>query len=357
MGPPAGLTMSTAHTTPQGTSSKSKVHIPPNVPWTQWPIGCGIEASEGQDQGFVFLGAPIGPKDFQANYIRDTVQDVKDLTDSLPLIMDAHAEFALIWSCFALPKVMYVLRTVDSEGMDGQWQHFDDLMRDSFSRIIAAPTSDSQWRQASLPTTMGGLGFRSPIPHASGAFLCSVTGSALLAQQFTQGQGITKTLDFQKTDLATRMATPIPEDQLLASSQKSLSLQVDLNLKALCDAEATSPRDKVRVTSLTAPHTGDWLNVVPLPVLGLHLRPVEFKYAVSYRLGIPLYQDDGTCPACGRASDRFGDHSLATSGTISSGWPRQPAQGPPGRTRPSSQAPTAALRTSSSRCGGPMDAM
>jgi hypothetical protein len=45
---------------------------------------------------------------------------------------------------------------------------------------------------------MGGLGFRYPIPHASGAFLCSVTGSALLAQQFTQGQGITETLDFQK---------------------------------------------------------------------------------------------------------------------------------------------------------------
>jgi hypothetical protein len=58
--------------------------------------------------------------------------------------MDAHAEFSLIRSYFPLPKVMYVLRTVDSEGMDGEWQHFDDLIRKSFTKIIAAPTSDSQ---------------------------------------------------------------------------------------------------------------------------------------------------------------------------------------------------------------------
>jgi hypothetical protein len=58
--PPAGLIMSTANTSRPG-KSKSKVHIPPNTEWTQWPIGRVIEASPGLDHGFVFLGAPIGP--------------------------------------------------------------------------------------------------------------------------------------------------------------------------------------------------------------------------------------------------------------------------------------------------------
>jgi hypothetical protein len=44
--------------------------------------------------------------------------------------MDAHAKFAPIRSCFALPKVMYVMP-------------FDDVIREAFTRIIASPTSDS----------------------------------------------------------------------------------------------------------------------------------------------------------------------------------------------------------------------
>ena len=44
--------------------------------------------------------------------------------------------------------------------------------------------------------------------------------------------------------------------------------------------------------------------------LGLHLRPQEFVAAVKLRLGIPLYEVAGPCPACQRPGDRLGDHSL-----------------------------------------------
>ena len=33
--------------------------------------------------------------------------------------------------------------------------------------------------------------------------------------------------------------------------------------------------------------------------------------ALQYRLGIPVFQKDGICPACGAASDREGDHAIA----------------------------------------------
>ena len=37
----------------------------------------------------------------------------------------------------------------------------------------------------------------------------------------------------------------------------------------------------------------------------------EFRIALRYRLGIPVFQEDGDCPACGALSDSFGDHAIA----------------------------------------------
>jgi hypothetical protein len=73
----------------------------------------------------------------------------------------------------------------------------------------------------------------------------------------------------------------------------------------------TQIRDKARMGSLGLPHTGDWLNVVPSPTLGLHLRPSEFRYSVLYRLGAPLFQSEGPCTACSAPSDRYGDHAIS----------------------------------------------
>ena len=55
---------------------------------------------------------------------------------------------------------------------------------------------------------------------------------------------------------------------------------------------------------------GDWLNVVPSQVLGLQLRGQEFRIAVLYRLGAPVFSSEGPCLACGAPSDRLGDHAV-----------------------------------------------
>ena len=62
--------------------------------------------------------------------------------------------------------------------------------------------------------------------------------------------------------------------------------------------------------SLADSHAGDWLTAPPSAALGLLLQPQEFVAALRYRLGHPVYARDGPCPACGRPSDRFGDHSM-----------------------------------------------
>ena len=71
-------------------------------------------------------------------------------------------------------------------------------------------------------------------------------------------------------------------------------------------------RDKARLASLGLAHTAAWLNVVPCPALGLKLRGPEFRIAVLYRLGLPVYELDGYCVACGQAgSDRYGHHAVS----------------------------------------------
>ena len=63
----------------------------------------------------------------------------------------------------------------------------------------------------------------------------------------------------------------------------------------------------------TLPHAGDWLHAAPILALGLHLQPLEFVLAASYRLGLPLYRVEGaspTCPACHQPADIYGIHAM-----------------------------------------------
>jgi hypothetical protein len=69
-------------------------------------------------------------------------------------------------------------------------------------------------------------------------------------------------------------------------------------------------REKARLTSVGLPHAGDWLNVIPSPTLGLHMRAAEFVVSVKYRLGVPVFPKAGQCPACNHHSDVLGDHAF-----------------------------------------------
>ena len=66
---------------------------------------------------------------------------------------------------------------------------------------------------------------------------------------------------------------------------------------------------KLNLVSL--PHSGDWLLVVPSPSLGLQLKDGEFRNSALYHLGMPVFEFDGSCEACGAGfSDEFGDHAI-----------------------------------------------
>ena len=110
--------------------------------------------------------------------------------------------------------------------------------------------------------------------------------------------------------LLRQKADEISVEELPEMTQKMISLEIDKKLKTCLSQSLTEKRDKARLASLGLEHAGAWLNVIPSPILGLHVRPQEFRYSVLYRLGAPIYPSIGPCPACKKESDRYGDHAI-----------------------------------------------
>ena len=144
---------------------------------------------------------------------------------------------------------------------------------------MGANVTDTEWLQAQPPVTKTGLGLRSADKHSSSAFLSSIAQSETWISQIVQGfdsrllntdvalihysnmVGETEVLDF---------------DQISHESQKSLSHRLDSTLHEQVVSGATSVRNKARLGSLGLANSGSWLNSVPNPTLGLHMRLQKF---------------------------------------------------------------------------------
>ena len=237
-------------------------------------------------------------------------------TELLPLLKDPHCEFVLLRSCLALPKVMFLLRALDTSEHTDLLETFDSITRGALSRILGTAVSDQQWLQAKLPVAMGGLGLRAAEDHAPVAF-----ASSLLASQRLVAALLGKADD----ELPPSLPQPVLDritlkqgdhastESLTGVSQKASSLKVDLfNQSILLNNlnEEGQVREIARLRSLGLPRAGDFLSVVPMPALGLHLRAPEFVPCLKYRLGVPVYAVDSTCPSCSAPSDKMGDHAL-----------------------------------------------
>ena len=67
---------------------------------------------------------------------------------------------------------------------------------------------------------------------------------------------------------------------------------------------------KIVMASLCLPFAASWLNCVPIPALGLHMRSNEFVAAIKFRLGMPVYSQERECTFCGANNDIMGDRAM-----------------------------------------------
>ena len=276
--------------------------------------------SRVQDTGIKLLGSPIGDEDFVRRFFQARTDKVRAITAELSSLQQPHLEFVLLRSCLALPKIVFMLRTTDTTSLKTLLHRFDSITREALSRILGRPVSDQGWEQAKTPVCMGGLGLRAASDHGDAAYATSFSSSQSLRRKLLKLEENAVSASLSPA-LLTNISNKLGEETDLASeyfadtNQKAVSSRIDLhNMKLLSDKtkEEGVDREIARLNSLSIKnsHAGDWLNVVPNPGLNLLLQPAEFVAALRYRLGQPVFGADGPCPACGRPSDRLGDHAL-----------------------------------------------
>ena len=169
-----------------------------------------------------------------------------------------------------MPKLLYILRTAPCSN-NPRPSIFDDTLRQGLSTILNVSLSDDQWLQASLPVQKGGLGIRSSGMLASSAYLDSVAATfrlqnAILANSccLNPDPAVGEALIIWKTQSLT-VEPASPADQYQKAWDNIVASSAVDNLASRCNNKI----NKARLKAADAPHSGDWLNAIPISSVGL----------------------------------------------------------------------------------------
>ena len=155
-------------------------------PQIEATVGLPPEIKRLPIAGLKLLGVFIGTSAFEHDNISECIKQLQPLFNSVPLMEDAQAEFAILRSCLGSSKMNHLLRTTPSTSCSTTFQQFDTTLRQSFERIISRPLSDEQWQLSCLPTRCGGLGLRPAASNHAAAYLASRVETSPLTEVFLQ---------------------------------------------------------------------------------------------------------------------------------------------------------------------------
>jgi len=117
------------------------------------------------------------------------LSSIQTLTSCLETLF-AHGSFYLLHHCFAIPKLLHLLRISPSWRVSGLLEKFDDLIRTSLQTVTNINISSSAWAQSSLPIAKRGLGIRSAVDLSLPSFVFSLHSSSDLVSSILSVSGI-----------------------------------------------------------------------------------------------------------------------------------------------------------------------
>ena len=128
------------------------------------------------------LGSPIGKVECISDTIKEKTKLLKLMGGRLSHLQ-SHDALLLLRHSFAIPKVLYTLRTAPCF-LSPDLETFDETLRTILTSIVNVRLDDvSAWLQASLPVRAGGIGIRRTVQLAPSAYLASATGCSELVHQ------------------------------------------------------------------------------------------------------------------------------------------------------------------------------
>jgi len=285
------------------------------------PFPAGVVRVE--NTGVKLLGAPIGTREYTTKFVTKKLEALRKVCEKLEAVDDAQIEFGLFRGCLAYNKINHLLRTCPPDVIGPAVKLFDDHFQEILEKILRVPClPEAVWEHASLPTRYSGLGVTQTKTVAGPAYIgsCALTHELVCSLLKVDPAdyvpaGIEELLEQHASATDETRSFPslcdgVPQVQRLLSNAVHLSLLGRLR-------ERGSPRMKNLLLACTMGHAGDWLVTAPIPGLGLSMPSDNFRMALKFRLGLPLFDAGSTCPAtsksgdvCGEDLDVFGDHAL-----------------------------------------------
>jgi len=272
------------------------------------------------NEGVKLLGTPVGTKAFTIDFTKKKLKVLKEVCDILKEVDNAQVELGLFRGCLAFNKINHLLRTCPPDLLEEALSQFDEHFHNILATILRLPClSEDQWEQASLPVKFAGIGVNRTKIIAGPAYIgsCVLTRdlvAALLKRKKFEPVGVTELLAAHEA--FTSAAHDVADLSTQRSVQQLLSSERHEAIFQKLMAKSTT-RSNNLMLACSLPHASDWLLAPPIAGLGLALSSVEFRTALKFRLGIPLYAEPFPCPVvstagleCEAEMDVFGDHAI-----------------------------------------------
>lgn len=270
--------------------------------------------------GLEILGAPISLSgEFSNEVVSNRVFKAITVINKLHELEDPQLELTLLRTCVGIPKIMFCLRTVDPDKATQSLNTFDSCLNSALENIIGKPLSDASRLEAALPIKSGGLGIPTcshigPSAHVGSYLDCQPLVKALVQNALPPKSILQQVVKYNAQTVQDFKLDAV--GPLQNHNQKFLTDKANAALANSLLSSAVSTRNKARLLSLKLPFNGDWLKCIPIKSLGLTMSPVQFRLALQYRMGQPIFDSTTkNCPSCPSGKlDSFGDHAVQCAG-------------------------------------------
>lgn len=255
------------------------------------------------------LGAPLLQDSALDKALSESLAELSRGQSRLKLI-SAHDALILLKASLSLPRLIHLLRASHCSSHPFL-STIDNTLRSCISLITNTDLSDDQWSQANLPVKAGGLGVRLASHIAPSAFLASVHATRILqtlilevesAQLSVLEDAALKTW----SDLSDSAEVPSGVDACKQQAWDKLVVKAQMNRLIQSQSDEIG---KARLLAASAPHSGDWLQAIPISNCGLRLDDDAVRVAVGLRLGTRLCAPHSCI--CNASVDPYGLHSLS----------------------------------------------
>jgi len=258
------------------------------------------------------LGSPIGNENSVSTTLQMKVNSLTIMGARLEHF-SAHDAMLLLRNSFAIPKLLYLLRTSPCF-QSPIIMSYDESLKSIVSSVtnIQFTADDPAWTQATLPIRLGGLGIRSAVQLAPSAFLASAAASLNLIKIIVPSR--LQSFPIPHQDMALSIWSQghdnPPPLGTAACIQKNWDASKVMKTADSLLENACDDVTRARLLAVSAKESGAWLHALPISSVGLRMDDNTVRVAVGLRLGSTLGRPH-ICVHCGAEVDHLATHGLS----------------------------------------------